>query len=300
MTEYPPLVLQLQMDAVDPSVPVSNLLQKAKLVSTKLDQKETASWIESELNGYRNIKPLDLPIYRQSSGRLHFNNPYHGLCPIIFQDSNFADACERVFFFDSLSTIENLIKQSERGGHITNGVSDVVRNIVYKQMDIYFDLFLKIDQSQLVSIVNSVRNLVLGWSAELEKAGVLGENFRFSLRDKEASKMVTQNIFANNVGVVGNIQDNASVSNLQSNTGFNIDDLKKFIDSASEAVNHLPEGTAGNAKKALQNLREEILGKRPEGSRIRNLLGSLKSTCEGAAGNVVAAGILALLKPFIG
>ena len=56
-------VLQLQKDAINSNIPVGNLLRMAKIIASKLDQKEDVKWIEHELNGYDDA-PLDrVPSY---------------------------------------------------------------------------------------------------------------------------------------------------------------------------------------------------------------------------------------------
>ena len=51
------LVLELQRDAIDPSVSPLNLLRKALIVARKLGIVEFQQWIELELNGY-NGQPI--------------------------------------------------------------------------------------------------------------------------------------------------------------------------------------------------------------------------------------------------
>src|ERR1700722_15527100 len=80
------LVEQLQAEALDSSVPVEDLLRKAKIVAAKLDLPDFLTWIEKELGGY---SPGDaVPAYRVVSGEVRGWNPYHGWMPIIWQDAN--------------------------------------------------------------------------------------------------------------------------------------------------------------------------------------------------------------------
>lgn len=55
------IVLELQQDALNPSVSALNLLRKALVVATKLNIEEFQQWIELELNGY---KGAPIPEYR--------------------------------------------------------------------------------------------------------------------------------------------------------------------------------------------------------------------------------------------
>jgi hypothetical protein len=73
-----PLVLQLQADALNSDVSVSDLLLKAKVVATKLDLTDFLQWIEHELNGYTDKN--EVPMYRKIRGRAQAYNTYYGRC----------------------------------------------------------------------------------------------------------------------------------------------------------------------------------------------------------------------------
>jgi len=75
MTKLVPLVLQLQAEAVDPKVPVSKLLRLAKLIATKLDQKDALVWIDKELDGYMSGALKEVPPYRMLTGHPKGYNP---------------------------------------------------------------------------------------------------------------------------------------------------------------------------------------------------------------------------------
>jgi len=70
--------------ASDPTVPVSALLLKAKMVAVKLGLRDMVSQLDRESGGYSGeIKTAELPQYRWRHGSLKFHNPHHGLCPIV-------------------------------------------------------------------------------------------------------------------------------------------------------------------------------------------------------------------------
>ena len=80
-----PIVIQLQTDCLDPSIPISTLLRKAKLIASKLALEGTEEWLESELNGYK-CALNDLPSYRKGIGQPKFFNPYYGWLDIVLTD----------------------------------------------------------------------------------------------------------------------------------------------------------------------------------------------------------------------
>jgi hypothetical protein len=74
------LVEQIQADVLDRTVPVTDLLRKAKVVAIKLDLPELLAWAEAEPNGYQDEK-VPVPQYRrQVAGRLRaYKGSPHGL-----------------------------------------------------------------------------------------------------------------------------------------------------------------------------------------------------------------------------
>lgn len=79
------IVLELQRDALNPSISVLILLRKAYVVARKLNIRQFQEWIELELNGY---KGHPIPEYRVVRGQLRAWNPYHGWHQIVTDDQD--------------------------------------------------------------------------------------------------------------------------------------------------------------------------------------------------------------------
>ncbi|WP_048190131.1 hypothetical protein [Methanobacterium sp. SMA-27] len=67
------IILELQKEAIDSDIDISNLLRKAYLVAKKLKIKDFEEWVKLELNGYGTID--NKPEYRKVNGSLKFFNP---------------------------------------------------------------------------------------------------------------------------------------------------------------------------------------------------------------------------------
>jgi AbiTii len=67
------IIEQIQHDALDGSVRVSDLLRRVKLAATKLSLGTVEDWVEQELNGY---KGRELPEYRIINGQPVYKSPY--------------------------------------------------------------------------------------------------------------------------------------------------------------------------------------------------------------------------------
>ena len=79
------LVQDLQREALNSSVPVSDLLRKASIVARKLHIRDFEGWIMLELKGYS--EQDEVPGYRIISGQMRVWNPYRGHQPLIVSQS---------------------------------------------------------------------------------------------------------------------------------------------------------------------------------------------------------------------
>jgi AbiTii len=68
----PSIIEQIQRDALDRAVSVSDLLRRMKLAATKLGLGAVEDWVEQELNGCKG----ELPDYRIIHGRPMVQDPY--------------------------------------------------------------------------------------------------------------------------------------------------------------------------------------------------------------------------------
>ena len=108
-----PLVLQLQSDALNSDISVSDLLLKAKVVATKLNATDFLQWVECEINGYRDTN--EVPNYREIRGTVQGYNPYKGWQNVIWPNSDMENTASTRRVFQSLSTLEDLLEDQNAG-----------------------------------------------------------------------------------------------------------------------------------------------------------------------------------------
>ena len=146
------------------------------------------------------------------------------------------------------------------------------------------DVRISLERSQLWNIVEQVRNLILNWSLELEKAGVLGEDMHFSEQEKGDAKPVTQQFFIQNVGVLGSVTDQATVTNQQTATAevkLDLGQVRDFLSQARAALPQLPQKEQEAIRPVLETIDHELKTKKPNSSKIRTALGSLRKIEKG-------------------
>jgi len=105
------LVEELQRDALNSKVRVSDLLRKAKTIAVKLDLPELAAWVEKELGGYNGSEP---PAYRFIRGQVKAHDPFSGWVPVIFHDATREELYSTVRLSQRVAELEDVVVSNER------------------------------------------------------------------------------------------------------------------------------------------------------------------------------------------
>lgn len=106
------VVLELQQDALDRRVPVTDLLRKALVVAHKLSMREFEQWVTQEINGYG--KDDQVPEYRQIHGQVKAWNPYRGWQPVTFKDPEIGERLSVRPCGQSIAELESLFEGEKR------------------------------------------------------------------------------------------------------------------------------------------------------------------------------------------
>ncbi|WPZ34526.1 hypothetical protein T8K17_25295 [Thalassobaculum sp. OXR-137] len=295
------LVFQLQSDALDRSVRTIDLLRKAKVVAAKLDISEFIQWVNFELNGYDSLD--DTPDYRHIKGSIKFRNPYHGWMPLIFEEPELERLVTLVKVGQPLGSLEDVVERSSRGsGFLTYPIPGEAQAVLSRETGVNVEFQMHIGISQAVGIFDAVRNKILDWSVELERIGVVGDGMRFSVEEKKVAHAdpVINNYHIQNVGVFGDV-DRSHVNSTQ-NVNYSqsdLSELKSIISQVVSSADQLDSSIQTKVSEAAHEALEQLNSSRPDSSRIRVLLSSIRSACEGAAGNLIAAGIVGLIARFL-
>jgi hypothetical protein len=289
------IVEQIQRDALDANVRVSDLLRRVKLAATKLGLGAVEDWVEQELSGYRNAS---LPEYRIIHGRPMAQHPYRGWELI----GGHVEGISTRHVGQSIASLEELARPRE-GATIHFPFSDsLVAQLNETNGTHGWSAALEVDRSAIVSILDRVRTLVLDWALKMEQAGVLGTEFSFDAADRKKAQGATTMItigtiesFAGNLGA-GNVAGDITVKNLNTNV---------ISDLAAQLQAHMYELAAAGAdgttlKARLDQIEEELRKTAPTTSVLRGLLVDVRNAIAGAAGNLMATGATALINQILG
>ncbi len=289
----PSLVEELQRDALNANAKVSDLLRKAKAIAVKLELPELEEWVEHEMNGY---PEGDVPEYRVIVGQVKGRNPFHGWQPVIFGSREIEEAYSKRRVYQRVAELENAVALS-RGGELTIPFTSHAIQLLRDATGFDFDFTLMVNGSNVVGLLDAVRNTLLEWSLRLEKSGVKGEGMSFS-DDERKKAHETQAVY--NIGTIqtftGNMGSGSGNFSVEGNTvnvmpKAGIESLIHKIRDNEAQLGLEPESTR-ELHQALDGLQTELKAAQPSAKRINGFLASVRGVAEKAAGSLVAQGIL--------
>ncbi len=293
------LVLELQKDALDKNTKVVDLLRKAFVVSKKLGITKIEKWLENELNGYPSNS--DIPDYRTVYGQIKVWNPYQGWQFLNFRDPKKAEILSKREINQSIGELDSIV-ENNKNEDLQVPFSQENINKIMKSMDTPLHPVLFVSYTEVIKILNVVRNTVLNWSLQLEKEGIMGEGMSFSKKEKQISDKATYQI-TNYIGSMQNsqIQQDSSGAIQKLNIEINIDNLLVFIAELNKSIDKLDLEQSKKQKliTEISTIESQANSPKPKKKIIFESLKTLRTILEGMAGNVIAAGLLSKLGQFL-
>ena len=282
------IILELQKQCMGSEVKVSELLRKAYVVARKLKIKDFETWLYFEMNGYD--PEAKLPTYRKAFGTVKGWNPYNGWIPVIIENPETQKELSSTETIQSIGDLENLTKNDH--GTVQVPLADSLSE--YTGFNTKYRI--EIGVSQLKAIIEKVRNIILDWLIKLEEDGILGEDMIITENEKEIAGR--QNYFENNFyGAIYGTQiqqnSNGSIQN-QSLTSESSNKLDEIISLVEKYIHELTinEDNKSIAKSAIETVKSEKAKDNPKKAIIMASLATLRNVLEGAAGSIIASGIL--------
>ena len=284
------LILDIQRDIIEDSTGISTILRQARLAAKKLELTEFTNWLDLETEGYAGDENhTSMPKYRYLAATPKFFNPFHGWLPILTNDSDLHEALHRVFCPNPIEEVEALSK-ADSSGTIHVHYNLAIENFLRKSSDLNgrYEIRAFISPKSLANPVNSVKKIILDWAIDLEAAGVTGAGLGFTRHERKEAQTVTQNIYAQNIGNLGNVEGISKVTNNVKDSSYTVSITQDQITQIRDAVPALPAEKRAIVLDHLSNLEQNP-------SKSKSILTSLREVCEGMAGNLSAQDILSLL-----
>lgn len=292
-------VVELRQAATDSNVRVITLLRKAKVVATKLNLAEALTWINDEIDGYPR-EGTELPAYRKLTGELMAFNRYRGWEPVRYKDPEFADTLCQAPIGQALGAIEESLLKCNNTSLFTFSMSPAHKASIMQLIKFSDDVRLQLYETNLFAIVDAVRHLILNWALELESKGILGDGVNFNQAEQQKAVAVTHHYFIQNAGVVGNVTGKATITNYQSAfTSADVAAWQNAVAQIKAAMPSAPVDLVSGLTSVVSEIERELSSSGPQTSKLKALAESAIRTCEGTAGNLIAAGIGAILSNLI-
>lgn len=292
------LIAEIQRDSVDERVKIESVLRKMKIAATKLNLDPIEAWVNNELNGYES----NVPKYRIFFGTPEAFNPYNGWIPIISENAEFINKISMVKIKQSISTLQDLINEdNDSRFYLDLSPSTVLLLSELGKFQIG-RAAIRIERGNIISIINAVRNMALDWAIEMEKRGVLGEEFSFAKEEKIEAHRAMNSIKIGYLGsFTGNMGSNNSSEDIISSVDF-IDKIKEIMPQLESHKEELTRIGVDGADMAdiFDKIKKEIDSENPRTANLRGLVSDLRNVISGAAGNMLANGAISMLTAILG
>jgi len=276
------LLRDIQQAAVDPSVDVSYLLRKCKILAVRLKNPEFNKWVDQELNGYKDVDSLpDYRVFRVHS-KGYFSGPGgSGLknadIPLSCIEKKFRNQLEKSYCMQPIGAYTDLLKNPKATSFQESWPPDLVAHVgqgIYQYLNC-LSAWKVIPRGSIVSLVDAVRNRVLSFVLEIETeapdAGEAPPNVSPLPQDK-VSQVFHTHIYGN----VGNIAEGsqhvtqAAVISVRQD---DLESLKTYLTSLG-----IPKENVKDLEDAIgEDLESEVKKNKRLGSRVSAWLGSVLS-----------------------
>lgn len=288
------IVLELQKEAMKANTNTVTLLRKALFVARKLKVKQFEEWITFELNGYK--LENSIPEYREVIGKVQWFNPYRGWCPLIIQNEDIAKIVTSQKIGQQISEIQALIQGDHNNLVIL--LPQGVQNLLFKSTGTTTEYQLSFSKSQLEKIKDTVKNIIFDWALKLEEDGIMGSGLSFN--EKEKQEAIKHNYSINHFhGNASGIQIQQDISNSTQSINAPLDttQISDFIVKLKESLTETGLSTAQQnvIETEIETIENEINSVQPVATNLQKSINSIKTTLEGAGGNLIASGLLYMI-----
>lgn len=206
-------VIALQKLILDETKKVSHIIQHAHLIASKLDLSDFKNWCSLEMNGYLHVPKEQIPNYRYINGTIGVRHLFSGMVNTF---GNAPISLSHKVMFDSVSKLE-AYSYDEKGNTALKLDQEV--NSYFAQHVPYYDEcvgYLIVNKSEFDNALYMIKSKVLEFTEELERNGILGEEWEFTKEEKQMTQNVNYHI--GNVGNMANHNENSTINQTSTNT----------------------------------------------------------------------------------
>ena len=296
------LVFELQADAINREVSCSDLLRKALVVSRKLEVDSIENWLYQELNGYSDPSGDKIPNYRIVRGQIKALNPYHGYQPVYFENPKVAEKLSKRKTEQPIAELIALLENREKGSLFHSPLPQNIISNLMANISSASPPTLVIPHTEIVRILDVVRNRVLEWALELEKKGIIGKGMTFSTEERKAADQVTYQTITN-IGSIQNSQllQNSPDASQNFQMGADLEQILAFIEKINTKKEDLglDEESANELQAEISTITTQSSSPKPKLNIITEALKSIRSILKRVTDNVTTSVLLAQIEKFL-
>jgi hypothetical protein len=146
-------------------------------------------------------------------------------------------------------------------------------------------LHIRLGVPQVAEIPHTVRNIVLDWTMDLEKQGILGTDLTFNEEERAKSVAATAQTVNNiNIGQVGSFVQSAENSTVQGGVDavLNLDRVQRFVDQVEQLLSaaDVPQSVKEDTEAALSEVKQVTAAHPHESGKLRAALLRVRQAVE--------------------
>ncbi len=272
------LVIELQKECLNPTLSYANLFQKAYFIAQKLEQKEMVEFLKNGIDGYK--KQKDVPDYRYINVVYKANNPMIGWIPVSIPSNSSLIKYLHYPIFQSVSELESFM--NAKGDALVMSIPIELQELFISQIigKIPFEIGAHFSKNQIRPILETEKRIISDWALDLERKGILGDEYLFTQQEKEIAKTMTFiiNGNVNGANVIGNMTNSSATVN--NNGKIDFESLKTLVEQVKKELEKTQ--TADSDKVIVLKEKVELLEQFIESRDENSVIETLKNIAMGA------------------
>jgi hypothetical protein len=295
------IVLEFQKELSKSDARLTDLLRKGILIASKLNLNELEQWLVRELEGYKTTEGL--PEYRKTSGMLYGSNPYIGKIPLSIPDKELEESITRRYVFNSISEMEKILEGQEqnKSNHLSINFPGEMQQKMQEMFGVDYRFEVRLEYYQLQGIIDSVKTTLLKWALQLEKDGILGDEYLFSESEKKAANQPIYNTYNTFYGNLQNSQIQQHTKESTQSITVKQVDFGKIREIVQEILAELDNwGIDGEQREDLEaelkTIISQLKSSNPKMSILKECWTSSRTILEGVTGSLIASGLAAKIQ----
>jgi len=272
------LVIELQKECLNPTLSYANLFQKAYFIAQKLEQKEMVEFLKNGIDGYK--KQKDVPDYRYINVVYKANNPMIGWIPVSIPSNSSLIKYLHYPIFQSVSELESFM--NAKGDALVMSIPIELQELFISQIigKIPFEIGAHFSKNQIRPILETEKRIISDWALDLERKGILGDEYLFTQQEKEIAKTMTFiiNGYVNGANVIGNMTNSSATVN--NNGKIDFESLKTLVEQVKKELEKTQ--TADSDKVIVLKEKVELLEQFIESRDENSVIETLKNIAMGA------------------